>query len=151
MTTEREPEMVGTWLLEICKAMKVRILTSHLVLSVDLDSEGELNLVRVREIKTTGGDNYLGFPSGKLLLAAGPWTPTLFHDLFPKSNLEFEEVLDWDDWYQFNSHTSNVFLRGKKNTVYLYHGEPKYAAKNEGLEHFPETELVCHGSSVWMT
>lgn len=93
------PIAFGHWLYKECsrygvefrmstQAVRANLFSSNQLVSLDLASDSE----RQTTIRL---DN--------LILAAGPWTPTLFKKLFPDSSIDMEPVIDAGDWIVFKN------------------------------------------------
>ena len=70
------------------QAVRANLSSSNQLVSLDLASDSETRT-------TVRLDN--------LVLAAGPWTPTLFKMLFPNSSVDMEPVIDAGDWIVFEN------------------------------------------------
>ncbi|KAI0859126.1 hypothetical protein F4860DRAFT_483965 [Xylaria cubensis] len=93
-TATVNPIRVGSWLTEQCRSMGVEIELDMKIVSVDLSTDNRVQAVTCvnshQETKTVS--------CTQLLLACGPWTPTVFDTLFPSSPIELQWTTDAGDW-----------------------------------------------------
>ncbi|KAL8747045.1 MAG: hypothetical protein Q9190_001010 [Brigantiaea leucoxantha] len=81
-----------------------------------------------------GQDGKVGIlQTQKVVIAAGPWTPSVFHSLFPDSSVDLEPTIDAGDWMLLkNPHPSS---RQSIAAIYLDDivGEKlEFAGRNDG-------------------
>ncbi|PSN63112.1 nucleotide-binding domain-containing protein [Corynespora cassiicola Philippines] len=153
-----DPRMVGEWLELACKNLGVHIYINTLPYSVALEPDGNLQYINVIENRKRGragredSGNRYQIACKKLLLAAGPWTPSLFHSLFERSSIELSYVLNWDDWLHLSPKDSSEIPKGPKNDVYIYEKEPRVVDIQRKLNYFNKIEMVSHGTGyIWVT
>lgn len=106
----RNPKGVGAWLASECRRLGVDIRLSSTVTSVDLTSH---NTIQSVQYETDG--NLKRVYCQSLVVAAGPWTPTMFHKLFPKSPISLKSALNAGDWILFR----NPFPLTKKSIAFI--------------------------------
>ena len=66
---------------------------------MDLNVTGEMLSLQVVD----GDGNSLISQCNHLILAAGPWSPALFKQLFPQSSAKIEAVISADEWFVFEN------------------------------------------------
>ncbi|KAF2658916.1 FAD dependent oxidoreductase [Lophiostoma macrostomum CBS 122681] len=89
-----DPKGVGTWLEKACLDLGVQICTSTIVTAAALNDEALVAEVTVSSLDKP--DKAIACTS--LILACGPWTPSVYATLFPNSALRFDQVLEAGDW-----------------------------------------------------
>jgi glycine/D-amino acid oxidase-like deaminating enzyme len=89
------PKGIGEWLQRECSAMGVEIRTSTTVVSTILSKSGVIEGIKCYSTKT--GDISI-LPCHKLVLTAGPWTPSQVKTLFPASTLDLQPSTNAGDW-----------------------------------------------------
>lgn len=104
------PMEVGKWITSECLRLGVEIRTNNRVISAALSSSGRVQSV---DLNTAGTTSTLHCTS--LVLAAGPWTPDLYHQLFPASTVDLKGVSVGGDWILFRNpyriiEMSNAFV-----------------------------------------
>ncbi|KAI1127493.1 nucleotide-binding domain-containing protein [Nemania abortiva] len=92
------PRGVGPWLANECRRLGVDIRLGATLTSVELTSS---NTVKSVTYSKDGTLKKLGCRS--LVIAAGPWTPTLYSTLFPSSLIRLESALNAGDWLLFRN------------------------------------------------
>ena len=77
----------------------VEIRLNEKATSVDLDTtDGTMSLEVI-----DGEGNALNLQCNHLVLAAGPWSPALFKQLFPQSSAKIEAVISAGEWFVFEN------------------------------------------------
>ncbi|TAQ85800.1 hypothetical protein B7494_g5857 [Chlorociboria aeruginascens] len=90
----RNPTALGPWLYEQCLAYDVQFYMRTKVVSAVLSHSNEISSIQVQY-----KDGKVGhLDCNKLILAAGPWTPSLFRTLFPDSTVDLQPTVDVGDW-----------------------------------------------------
>ena len=93
------PVALGHWLYKECLRYGVEFRMGSQAVGANLSSSNQLvslDLANDSEKRTT-------IRLDNLVLAAGPWTPTLFKMLFPNSSVDMEPVIDAGDWIVFEN------------------------------------------------
>lgn len=89
------PAGVGKWLKDQCINMGVDIQTGLTIVAVSLSAEKQAQAVtcwRINDQTTVHID------CKQVLLACGPWTPSVYETLFPTSPLRLQWTTDAGDW-----------------------------------------------------
>ena len=97
------PKALGIWLLAECRRNNVEVRLNTRADSACLSSDREL---RSLEIYNTVTQTTSTLRCNKLVVAAGPWTPSTYKALFPSSPVRFDPTISAGDWYVFKSPTS---------------------------------------------
>ncbi|MCJ1382410.1 hypothetical protein MMC17_005523 [Xylographa soralifera] len=84
---------LGQWLAAQCQAHGVEIYTLARLIKVDLSDHGTLHRVYVRQSNVT-----YKIDCQNLILAAGAWTPLLFHAMFPESSCSLYPKTNSANW-----------------------------------------------------
>ncbi|KAL8657177.1 MAG: hypothetical protein Q9226_002185 [Calogaya cf. arnoldii] len=93
------PVTLGAWLFEQCSRYGVEFQMNTKAVSASLSSDNELLAIGVVRDNETASI----LKCDKLVLATGPWTPTVFKRLFPDSSVKFEPVVSAGDWFLFEN------------------------------------------------
>ncbi|KAL8788878.1 MAG: hypothetical protein Q9195_007092 [Heterodermia aff. obscurata] len=93
------PVALGGWLYMQCMEFGVEIRLNEKATSVDLNKTDEALSLGVID----GKGNALNLQCNHLVLAAGPWSPALFNQLFPKSSVKIEAVISAGEWFVFEN------------------------------------------------
>ncbi|KPM41810.1 hypothetical protein AK830_g4756 [Neonectria ditissima] len=93
-TTTVNPLGLGKWLTRRCLKMGVELRTGWKAVGVDLSSGNKVQaLTCLKEDQTT-----TRIKCKQLLLACGPWTPTVYQRLFPSSTIRLQWTTNAGDW-----------------------------------------------------
>ncbi|KIW08295.1 uncharacterized protein PV09_01213 [Verruconis gallopava] len=82
-TAQIDPKKLCEWLLDQCVRRGVQLHQPASVLSVSKDARDELAGVRILSAKD---GTETDIPCSRIVVTAGPWTPSVFRTLFPRSN-----------------------------------------------------------------
>jgi glycine/D-amino acid oxidase-like deaminating enzyme len=83
-----DPQRLSRFLLQQCRDRGVRIHQPAGVLSVSKDIRDELAGVRIAKQQAQGGEEEVDIPCSRLIITAGPWTPSVFKGLFPSAKIK---------------------------------------------------------------
>jgi hypothetical protein len=98
----RNPEGIGKRLERECTAMGVEIKTLTTVVAAILSDCSAIKGLQCIFAKT--GNRYI-LSFQKLVLTAGPWTPSQVMTLFPGSTLDLQPSINAGDWATFQNKT----------------------------------------------
>jgi glycine/D-amino acid oxidase-like deaminating enzyme len=126
----RNPAGIGKWLERECTAMGVEIRTSTAAVATILSDCGAMKGVQRASAKS--GNSYI-LPCQKLVLTAGPWTPSQVKTLFPGSTLDLKPSTNAGDWIIFQNKNP---VETKTTAVVFFddivHEKLEYAGRNDG-------------------
>ncbi|RYP91023.1 hypothetical protein DL770_002853 [Monosporascus sp. CRB-9-2] len=124
------PRCVGIWLERKCAMEGVDIRTSTTVTGVESAENGTLRNVQCSILAT--GESY-SLPCQKLVIAAGPWSPSLIQSLYPNSTLDLQPSINAADWIVFQN--LNPVTADTTSAVFfddIVHEKLEYAGRNNG-------------------
>ncbi|KAM3072010.1 hypothetical protein ACMFMG_008476 [Clarireedia jacksonii] len=88
------PVAFGQWLVSRCKDLGVEIIKQTSIESAELSSHGTLKSVHCR----IRNQHLVQIKCKNLVIAAGPWTPSVVKKLFPGSSINLKPTADASDW-----------------------------------------------------
>jgi glycine/D-amino acid oxidase-like deaminating enzyme len=84
--------------------MGVEILTGLRIVNVSLSAHNQVQAVTcIKRGEGEGEAKVVRMGCRQLLLACGPWTPTVYSALFPSSPVTFQNTTDAGDWIVFRN------------------------------------------------
>ncbi|KAI1870442.1 uncharacterized protein JN550_005370 [Neoarthrinium moseri] len=98
-TATVNPPGVGKWLRSECLRNGVEIRTDLKVVGAKLLNDNEVQEV----VCLKNGQHTIRIECKQLLLACGPWTPTVYEMLFPSSPIRLQWTTDAGDWISFEN------------------------------------------------
>jgi hypothetical protein len=126
----RNPAGIGKWLEQEGTVMGVEIKTSTTAVAAIMSDYVAIKGLEFAFPKT---DNRYILPCQKLVLAAGPWTPSQVKTLFPGSTLDLQPYTNAGDWVIFQNKNP---LETKATAVVFFddivHEKLEYAGRNNG-------------------
>ncbi|KAF5649006.1 FAD dependent oxidoreductase superfamily [Fusarium sp. NRRL 52700] len=128
-TATVNPKGLGKWLTQQCLARDVQIMTNSEVLGVQLSTSNDIKSISLRN----SGQQITTFACKQLLLACGPWTPTVYEQLFPSAPVHLQWTTNAGDWIIFE----NPCLTTPDSTAF-FSFEPligeklEFAGRNDG-------------------
>lgn len=111
MLFKRNQLGLGKWLTQECLARGVKIMLNSEILWVELSTLNELQAVSLR----INGQQETTLACKQMLLACGPWTPTVYERLFPAPPIRLQWTTDAGDWIFFK----NSFLTIPESTAFV--------------------------------
>ncbi|KND89974.1 hypothetical protein TOPH_05321 [Tolypocladium ophioglossoides CBS 100239] len=90
----RNPPGLGKWLARQCLGMGVEFRTGWKVVGVNLSAGNKVQAVTCLKDDRT----MTRIDCKQLLLACGPWTPTVYERLFPSSTIHLQWTTNAGDW-----------------------------------------------------
>ncbi|RYP09421.1 hypothetical protein DL764_001300 [Monosporascus ibericus] len=124
------PRCLGIWLERKCATEGVDIRTSTTATAVATAENGALKSVQCSILAT--GESY-SLPCQKLVIAAGPWSPSLIQSLFPNSILDLQPSTNAGDWMVFQD--PNPVRADTTSAVFfddIVHEKLEYGGRNNG-------------------
>ena len=94
MNIRSNPSGIGEWLTAQCYKLGVEVETGLEVLDASLSRKNDVQAVTC----LTKDQTTVRIDCTKLLLACGPWTPTIFKRLFPSSPVLLQSSISAGDW-----------------------------------------------------
>lgn len=91
----RNPAGLAEWLEDQCVKMGVEIRTTTTVVGAVLSQKNTIEGMECSSGET--GEKYV-LPCQKLVITAGPWTPSLVKSIFPASTLDLHPSTNVGDW-----------------------------------------------------
>ncbi|CZR48942.1 uncharacterized protein FPRO_12382 [Fusarium proliferatum ET1] len=128
-TATVNPLGLGKWLTQQCLARGVRIMLNSEILGVELPTLNGLQAITLR----INSQQKATIACKQMLLACGPWTPTVFQRLFPAAPIRLRWTTDAGDWIIFR----NPRLATLESTAFVSFepliGEKfEFAGRNDG-------------------
>lgn len=125
-------EKVGFWLKNECRRLDVRIVTSAQVIGAKL-TDGVVESITYEMSGSTKTKDTRTLLCRKLVIAAGPWTPSLVKTLFPGSDVALNGSTNAGDWILFE----NPNPIHKKTTAAVFfddivHEKLEFCGRNDG-------------------
>ncbi|KAI1490509.1 hypothetical protein F5X96DRAFT_543969 [Biscogniauxia mediterranea] len=128
-TATVNPIGLGKWLTEQCTSLGVEIQTGLKVAGASLSDKNEVTAVTCLAKDGTA----ICIRCKQLLLACGPWTPTVYRTLFPSSPIHLQWTTDAGDWIRFR----NPCPRNEGSTAFVSFADIvgnklEFAGRNDG-------------------
>ncbi|KAI0593542.1 hypothetical protein F4775DRAFT_597126 [Biscogniauxia sp. FL1348] len=128
-TATINPIGLGKWLTAQCKSLGVEIRTGLKVVGVSLSDKNEVTAVTC----LTKDQTAVRIECKQLLLACGPWTPSIYRMLFPSSPVCLQLATDAGDWIRFR----NPCSRNEDSTAFVSFADIvgnklEFAGRNDG-------------------
>ena len=123
------PTGVGEWLTAQCLKLGVEIHTGSKVVDAALSSGKSVQAVAC----LTKDSKTISITCDKLLIACGPWTPTVYKTLFPSSPIDLQPTTNAGDWIVCKSPCPMVRTTVAYVSLAALMGEKlEFAARNDG-------------------
>ncbi|KAI1123472.1 nucleotide-binding domain-containing protein [Nemania abortiva] len=121
---------IGVWLERECAKLGVEIWTSTKIVAASLSQAGTVESIKFTSTKSN--ETY-SHPCQKLILAAGPWTPSQFELLFPDSTLDLQPSTNAGDWAILqNPNPVNLNTTAVVFFDDIVHEKLEYAGRSDG-------------------
>ncbi|KAM7187758.1 FAD dependent oxidoreductase superfamily [Naviculisporaceae sp. PSN 640] len=129
------PIGTGEWITKQCLDLGVEIQTGVQVVDITLSPENQVQAVTCVK-KGNGGESCPSLTRIKckqVVLACGPWTPTIYQTLFPSSPIHLQWNTDAGDWAEWENPCPTTQLTTAFVSFAHIIGEKlEFAARNNG-------------------